>query len=257
MPGDPRLHFLGHSTFLIELDGLRILTDPALRGIIGPLVRSGPLPTEDDYRDIDLILISHLHLDHLDMPSLRRIRGHPPVVAPQGSGDLIRRNRVREVIEMVPGRRLRFGGITIRPTRADHPGMRPPFGPTGPALGFMLEGAERRIYFAGDTEVFPQMARFDGPDIALLPVGGWGLTHGPGHMDPEEAARATAMIRPRVVVPMHWGTFWPRGLSMLAPERRHGAAALFVRHARELAPDAAVRVALPGERVSLPRSHGR
>ena len=76
-------------------------------------------------------------------------------------------------------------------------------------------------------------------------------------MDPHEAAQATAIIRPRIVVPMHWGTFWPRGLGLLAPERRHGAAALFVDHARELAPGAEIRVTLPGERVRLPRPAAR
>jgi L-ascorbate metabolism protein UlaG (beta-lactamase superfamily) len=250
---EPDLHYLGHSTFRIELGGLRILTDPTLRPIIGPLARSGPLPTVDDYRDIDLILISHLHHDHLDLPSLRLVSGQPTIVAPRGSADLLRRNHHRRVVELVAGESTRIGDLTIEAIRADHPGQRPPFGPTAPALGYLLTTDRKRLYFAGDTEVFKAMRRLDRPDIALLPVGGWGPTHGPGHMDPGEAAEATRLIRPRVVVPMHWGTFWPRGLGFMTPERRHGAAALFRRHAAELTPDAAVRIALPGEHVRLGR----
>jgi L-ascorbate metabolism protein UlaG (beta-lactamase superfamily) len=253
MASDARLHFLGHSTFLIELEGLRILTDPALRPIIGPLVRSGPAPGPDTYRDIDLVLISHLHLDHLDLPSIRLLGSEPVFVVPRGTRPLMERNRLHGFVEIAPGERMAFGGITIRSIRADHPGQRPPFGPSAPAMGFVLESRQRRIYFAGDTEVFPEMRDLGDVDIALLPIGGWGLTHGPGHMDPGEAAEATDLIRPRVVVPMHWGTFWPRGLGRLQADRRHGAAALFARHVRERELEADIRVALPGERVRLPR----
>ena len=247
------LRYLGHSTFLVELDGLRILTDPVLRSIIGPLVRSGPPPDPEAYRDVDLVLISHLHLDHLDLPSIRLLERETPLVVPRGSAPLLLRNRLRDFIELVPGETLRFGGLTIRAIRADHPGQRPPLGPTAPAMGYELVGADRRIYFAGDTALYPEMAALGGPDVALLPVAGWGPTRGPGHLDPADAARATALVRPRIVVPMHWGTFWPRGLGRVAPERRRGAAAIFAAHVAEVAPEADVRIALPGERVGLPR----
>lgn len=255
MSHEPRIHFLGHATVMIELEDHRILTDPALRPIIGPLVRSGPVPTPADYADVDLVLISHLHHDHLDLPSLRLLPGDPTVLVPVGGGPFLRRNGVGDVVEVAEGDRIDRGSLRIRAVHAVHPGQRPPLGPTGPALGYLLEGARHRIYFAGDTDIYGGMAELGDPDIALIPVSGWGPTRGKGHLDPREAAEALRLIRPRVAIPIHWGTFWPRGLGMVRADRRTGAAALFAKHAAELAPEVDVRIALPGERVSLPRHH--
>jgi L-ascorbate metabolism protein UlaG (beta-lactamase superfamily) len=256
MSDEPRLHFLGHSTLLIELEGVRILTDPVLRPIIGPLVRSGPAPTPADYRDVDVVLISHLHLDHLDLASLRLLAGRQKAIVPRGSASIFARNRIADdLVEVGPGDELTVGGVTIRATRALHSGFRPPTGPTAPALGFMLESAGCRVYFAGDTDLFPEMADLDQPDIGLIPVGGWGLTLGKGHLDPVRAAHALRLIRPRIAVPIHWGTFWPRGLGSVRVERKSGGGALFERHAAELAPDVRVIVTQPGERVRLDLAH--
>ncbi len=248
---EPRIHFLGHSTLLIEIDGIRILTDPCLRDRIGPLVRHGPVPDPDDYRDIDAVLVSHLHLDHLDLASLRMLDGRPTTLVPRGSAPLMRRNRLHDFVELVPGETIRFGGLVIRATHAEHSGFRPPSGPQAVALGFVVEGAGRRVYFAGDTDTFPAMADLDSPDVALVPVWGWGPTLGRGHLDPAGAARALQLIRPRVAVPIHWGTFWPRGLGRVRSGRRTGPAAVFRECAVELVPDVEIAVAQPGQRVHL------
>ena len=111
----------------------------------------------------------------------------------------------------------------------------------------------RRVYFAGDTALFDGMADLGdgGIDVALLPIWGWGPSLGPGHMDPEQAARATALLRPAMVVPIHWGTFFPRGLA-----RWRGAALVdpphaFARAAAGLAPAAEVKLLKPGETLAL------
>ena len=108
------------------------------------------------------------------------------------------------------------------------------------------------MYFAGDTELFDGIAEVgDGLDVALLPVAGWGPTLGPGHLGPREAAVALARLRPRVAVPIHWGTLYPLGLRF----RRHSVLAdppqEFARHAAELAPEVDVRVLAPGEALNL------
>jgi L-ascorbate metabolism protein UlaG (beta-lactamase superfamily) len=252
MSREPAIHYLGHSTLLIEIDGLRVLTDPAIRPIIGPLVRSGRAPDPARLHDLDVALISHLHRDHLDMPSLRLLPTRPLLVVPRGAAALLIKAGFHEFVEMAPGESVTVGGVTIKATFADHPGNRPPGGPTGPAMGFLVEGAWRRIYFAGDTDIFPAMADLGAPDIALLPVGGWGLTLGRGHMDPVRAAESLRLIRPRFAVPIHWGTFWPRGLGRVRVHRKSGGGALFERHAAQLAPEVRVLVTMPGERVRFP-----
>jgi L-ascorbate metabolism protein UlaG (beta-lactamase superfamily) len=88
-------------------------------------------------------------------------------------------------------------------------------------------------------------------DLALLPVWGWGPTLGAGHLDPEGAARAAALLSPRLAVPIHWGTFYPFGLARLRPGRLTLPAEEFAARARQLAPQVATRVLSPGESVSL------
>ena len=73
------------------------------------------------------------------------------------------------------------------------------------ALGYVIAGGGRRVYFAGDTELFEEMSELRPIDLALLPVWGWGPSLNPGHLDPAGAARALALLRPRVAVPIHWG----------------------------------------------------
>ena len=263
-----RITYVGHATVLIEHVGMRLLTDPVLRDRVGPLRRHGPTPAESISQGLDAALISHLHGDHLDRPSMRAISGGPTVIAPLGSAPLIRRDghhRVREVsvgelVDLQPTARQdsdRPDAIRVKATDALHAGRRPPFGPTTPTVGFEISGAGRRIYFAGDTGYFPGMADLGGGpdqrlDLALLPIWGWGPTLGAGHLDPETAARATALLRPRIVVPIHWGTFFPIGLGRWSPRHLREPPRLFADYVSEYSPETEVRVLEPGESLILP-----
>ena len=84
------LHFLGHSTVRVELAGRTVLTDPVLTGRLGPLRRAVPPPAESTWSGVDLVLVSHLHGDHLHLPSLRRLGRGTPVVVPRGAGRWLR-----------------------------------------------------------------------------------------------------------------------------------------------------------------------
>ena len=102
-------------------------------------------------------------------------------------------------------------------TRADHEGRRIPWIPTTDPLGFLIEGSHE-IYFAGDTDLFPEMSSIGKQlDLALLPVWGWGPNLGVGHMNPPRAAQALLHLRPRAAIPIHWGTYAPIGLDLLRP----------------------------------------
>lgn len=245
--------FLGHSTVLIEMGEARILTDPVLLDRISILRRAASTLPEDLYRDIDLVVISHLHLDHLDLPSLRRLGTDTPLVVPRGAGKFMRELGFTRVEELTPGRSLEVDGVDVRATKADHSGFRPPFGPTADALGYVFELGSESVYFAGDTDIFPEMADLAGVDLALLPVWGWGPRLGPGHMDPGRAADALGVIRPRLTVPIHWGTLWPMGMGRVVPNRLERPPLEFAVAAARKAPEVKVLVTPPGETVPIPR----
>jgi L-ascorbate metabolism protein UlaG (beta-lactamase superfamily) len=246
-----RITWVGHATVLAELGGARLLTDPVLRSRIGPLRRRGPAPVAGIARDLDALLVSHLHHDHADLPSLRRLdRDVPALVAP-GAGRFLARLGFGAVTELAPGESARVGAVTVTATEAVHPAGGRLERRSG-AIGFLLEGGGSRVYFAGDTDIFDGMADLGpGLDLALLPVWGWGPSLGPGHLDPERAARAAALLAPRIAVPIHWGTLYPLGLARLRPEPLRAPPREFATRVGELAPQVEARVLAPGEAVSL------
>jgi L-ascorbate metabolism protein UlaG (beta-lactamase superfamily) len=147
------------------------------------------------------------------------------------------------------GERTRINNLVVLATRAEHRGRRHPLSRGDETLAYLVE-EPASIYFAGDTDVFEEMNEFAGRiTVALLPVWGWGARVGPGHMDPERAARAAALLQPVVAVPIHWGTL----ASPWAPWVRDpdAPARAFARHARRLAPQVAVEVLAPGGRLEL------
>jgi L-ascorbate metabolism protein UlaG (beta-lactamase superfamily) len=251
-PKHARLTFLGHSTVLIEVDDLRILTDPVLRRGLGPVRRQVQAVLPELFADLDAVFISHGHHDHLDQPSLKKIPGHPTVIVPKGFAGLARTWDLGPVEEVEPGDRLRIDRVEIDVIYAEHSGKRVPFGPVGPAIGCVVAGS-RRVYFPGDTDLFPEMATLaDSLDVALLPVWGWGPTIGEGHMDPGRAAEAAAVLRPRLAIPIHWGTFYPAGLRRVVPKPFDEPGPLFASELARRAPDIPVRILAPGESIAIP-----
>ena len=137
-------------------------------------------------------------------------------------------------------------------TFAEHDGKRPPLGPVAPALGFVLEEGTTKVYFAGDTDVFPAMAELAPDlDVAMLPVWGWGPRLGHGHMNPRRAAEALRLLAPRYAIPIHWGTLWPFGMGRVVPGRLTDPPREFARFARRYAPGVRVLLTPPGEPVSF------
>ena len=253
VPSDPRLTFLGHSSVLIELEGARVLTDPVLRGGVTVLRRVSPPLAPSAYAGIDVALISHLHLDHFDLPSLRLLGPDVQLVVPFGAARLLRRSGFATVRELAPGDSLRVGDLAITATPAAHGGYRPPLGPRAEAVGYLLEGRTRRVYFAGDTDLFPGMGELGRDlDVALLPVWGWGPTLGPGHLDPARAAAALRLLRPRYAVPIHWGTLWPVGLGRVKQGLLTRPPLEFAARAQGAHPAGRVMLTEPGKPVSLP-----
>jgi L-ascorbate metabolism protein UlaG (beta-lactamase superfamily) len=247
-----RITFLGHSAVRLELGGTTLLTDPLLRRRFLHAPRAVPVPADETLHGVDGLLVSHLHMDHLDFPSIRRLDRATPVLAPAGGERLFRRKGFRDVTGLTIGDATRIGAIEVVATPADHDGRRWPFGPPVEALGFDLRAPGARVYFAGDTDLFDGMGELGpGVDVALLPIGGWGPRVGAGHLDPERAARAAAMIRPRIVVPIHWGAYLRVGLARSRPHLLTHPPRELVAQVEALAPGVAVEVLEPGDSLSL------
>jgi L-ascorbate metabolism protein UlaG (beta-lactamase superfamily) len=219
---------------------------------MGPLRRLVAPVEASALEGIDAVVVSHLHLDHLDLATLRRLPSDAVLIVPRGAGSWLRGQGFASVVELDVGERREVGSVVVRAVAARHGGYRPPRGPRATALGYVLEGRQT-LYFAGDTGLYPGMRELaPDVDVALLPVGGWGPTVPKStHLDPVRAAQAAALVRPRIVVPIHWGTYWPAGLHRRLRTDPADAPRRLVRAAAELAPDSAIRPVAIGEPVDI------
>jgi L-ascorbate metabolism protein UlaG (beta-lactamase superfamily) len=254
-----RVTYVGQATVLIEMDGLRILTDPVLKRWVGPLRRYGSLPDPAIHRGVDVVLISHQHLDHLDTLSLRLLPKSAVVIGPPLTGRTVRRVGFKTVVETRRDTALHLGDLEIVAVHARHTKRRWILSSPTEPLGFLIHGSST-IYFAGDTGLFDGMEDLhERIDLALLPIETWGVRPPEGrHLSPRTAAHALTLLQPRLAVPIHWGTFYVPGSAYAGKEatyawfqhtrkRPEGFAAL----ATEMAPDVEVRLLEPGESLSL------
>ncbi len=241
--------FIGHATVLLEGGGVRILTDPFLRGRLGPLSGtdrgrtrrvsrtstrwSSPMPTPITSTS------PRWGLCPADRRSSCRVVS---AVAPVGPWSWR-----RPEVEQGDG-----SGWPAPPSRSSRRATgRPPGALRAQPVGYVVD-IGRRVYFAGDTGRFPAMRDLAGAlDVALLPVWTWGPHLGPGHLGPRSAAEALTDLRPAVAVPIHWGTLYPSRLDRVwrAPLLEPGER--FAGHAGRLAPDVEVRVLRPGHSTDI------
>ncbi|MEA2180354.1 MAG: hypothetical protein QOG77_3651 [Solirubrobacteraceae bacterium] len=243
-----RLTWVGHATVVIAARGARLITDPMLRPRVAylrreaaPAVHPGP---------VDAVLLSHGHHDHIDLPSLRRLDAR--VLGPPGTADTLRRLG-RRVDELPPGDERAIARVRIRAVPAVHDGRRWPTSRrrADDAIGYVVDDGERRVYFAGDTDLFDGMRDLRPLDAALVPIWGWGLRAGPGHMDPARAADAVALLAPTVVVPIHWGTYLRLGLMRHHADLLREPLDTFCELSAAVAPDVRVARLEPGGSIDL------
>jgi L-ascorbate metabolism protein UlaG (beta-lactamase superfamily) len=218
----PTLTWIGHATFLVQLDGANILTDPhwgnraSPLGFVGPkrLVRPGL--AFGNLPHIDAVIISHDHYDHLDAATVAHLarEHHPTFFVPLGLKAWFSKLGIEDVVELDWWQARTFHGITVTCTPAQHS--------SGRTLAdyderlwssWVLAGTSKRLFFAGDTGYDPtlkEIGRRYGPfDVAALPIGGYSAYEGrhPNHLNPEEAIQLFEDVHARLLVPMHWGTF--------------------------------------------------
>lgn len=251
----PVITWWGHATTTVQDSGVRVLTDPVLTGRVAHLRRCrGPVPGAAA-AVADLVVISHLHSDHLHLPSLAVLKPGTRVLLPAGAVASVaglRRFGALELVEVVAGDEVTVGPVRVRAVPARHDGRRWPFGERRvDALGYVITGADT-TYFAGDTDLFPEMSAEVGScDVALLPVGGWGPKLGDGHLDPQRAAVALAQLSAPAAVPIHYGTFCPYGLASRLGSWFHHPGRDFAAQAAVTAPAAVVHELYPGRSAAV------
>lgn len=214
--------WLGHSTVYLNVKGVRILTDPVFSdriGIrfftgwtLGPKRYTPPALDVKDVGEVDLILLSHAHMDHMDLPSLRALAGKTvKVITPKGTGRLLHAMSFGEVIEAGEGDQIRLDeGLIVTPFPVRHWGNRYPWNRDYGYHGYMIKKANRRIVFAGDTAYtsFQSLRKWGHVDLMLVPIGAYSpdsLLR--SHCTPEQAWQMAQEAGARKVAPIHWNTF--------------------------------------------------
>ncbi|MCH7574136.1 MAG: MBL fold metallo-hydrolase [Candidatus Marinimicrobia bacterium] len=262
-PGDSMvITWLGHATFLIQIGGKNILTDPNLSDRASPVSWAGPRRvtrpgmTVEQLPRIDAVLISHNHYDHLDTRTVKQIGSGPTWYAPLGMQKWFRARGISKVVELdwwqSDGT---LGNIKILATPSKHFSGRTPWD-RDKALwsSWVVAYQGRKIYFAGDTGYGPHFKEIgvsEGPiDVALLPIGAyeprWFMS--PVHIDPAEAIQAQAELQAQRSVAMHWGTF------LLTNEPLQEPPEMFRQYADSAGLDEGHAIILrPGETLIVPR----
>ena len=216
-----RLTWFGHSSTLIELDGVRILTDPVWSDRVSPLTWAGPrrysppLIKLDQLPHIDAVLISHDHYDHLDHRTLIAMKNwNTKFVVPLGVGAHLEYWGIapEKIVEVDWWDRISLGAIEIVSTPVRHASGRQIFDKDATLWsGYALLGPAHRVYFSGDTGLFTALADIGaklGPfDATMLEVGQYHRSWPDWHMGPEQAVTAHQLLRGKLFVPLHWGLF--------------------------------------------------
>jgi L-ascorbate metabolism protein UlaG (beta-lactamase superfamily) len=213
--------WFGHASALLEVDGARVLVDPVWgyrvspSPLLGPTrLHEPPVPLEE-LPQVDAVLISHDHYDHLDLPTVRALLAgqSAPFVVPIGIGEHLRKWGVPEdrIVELDWDGSTTVGELTLTCTEARHFSGRYLHRDTTLWASWAIAGPRHRVFFGGDTgyhPAFPGIGARLGPfDLTLLPVGAYNDAWHFIHMDPEEAVRAHGDLGGRVLLPIHWATF--------------------------------------------------
>jgi L-ascorbate metabolism protein UlaG (beta-lactamase superfamily) len=247
----------GHSSMSVGLGGVTVATDPLLTRQLYHLRRLTPAPPAAA-AEADLVLVSHLHYDHLHLPSLDRFDRDVPVVVPKGAPRVVKGLDRRRLVEVQPGDTLDVAGVGIEVLPAHHDGRRNVL--TGrdvdvPPIGFRLSDGASSVWYPGDTGTRDDFADVGPVDLAAVPIGGWGPTLGDEHLNPEQAAAAVGEVGARWSLAVHYGTFWPVALRRLHPENHRR---LFVtppvrfhRAVEDLGVDTLALTPAHGERLEL------
>jgi L-ascorbate metabolism protein UlaG (beta-lactamase superfamily) len=256
--GELGVTFIGHSSFLLQLDGKSVLVDPVFATrliVLRRQRRAGVLLP--DLPAIDAVLVTHAHMDHMNLPTLRRVaratrrlRGTAPVVVvPRGCEDLVAGLGFSSVVAMEWWEERQVAGLKVTMTPCQHWGARMFRDVHRGFGGYVIEGGGHVVYHSGDTAYFSGFAEIGErlrPEVALLPIGAYYPdTYRGVHTSPEEALRGFLDCGAKVMVPMHFGTFRLGREPMDEPPVR------LMAEARRLGVEGRVRILEEGETMRV------
>ena len=210
------VRWLGHSTVVIDVDGSRLVSDPLLGRNAGILRRRGDQPDERAWAGPDAVLLSHLHHDHAEMASLRRLVGVPILTSAENAAWLCRKGFDGRAVSTDAWTHVKQDpAVDVMLTPAVHRARPMPHRPNA-ASGHIISAPSGTVWVAGDTELFAGIAEVTAAvggtvDVAIVPVGGWGPRLSKGHLGPREAAIACRLVGARWAIPVHWGTLHVTG----------------------------------------------
>lgn len=216
--GQVRITWIGHASFFVQFAKHAVLIDPNWARWHG-IVKRERLPglCIDDVPEVDLILVSHAHFDHLHKPSLRTLQARDGIVVPQGSRSIVKRLGFPSIHEMNIWESRCFGDMEVIHTPSHHWGARYIHDTHRDYGGYVVKSGGRSVFHAGDSayfEGFREIGQRQQIDVALMPIGAYEAPSGRDvHMNPEEAVQAFAELDAGLMIPMHYGTF-PLGNEM-------------------------------------------
>ncbi len=210
--GSVRITWIGHASFLVQFENHSMVFDPNWARWHGPVRRQRePGLSLGEVPEVDLVMVSHAHFDHLHKKSLRAIESRQGIVVPRGSGGLVKRLGFDRVSEMDIWEENDFGGIRVLHTPSHHWGARYGHDTHRDFGGFLVGSGEQKIFHCGDSayfEGFKEIGKREDICVALMPIGAYESPSGRDvHMNPEEAVRAFEDLGARLMIPMHYGTF--------------------------------------------------
>ncbi len=211
--GCVRATWIGHASFLLQFADHSVIVDPnwaRWHGFVKRLREPG-LPLKA-IPELDLVLVSHAHFDHLHKPSLKVLQARGGIVVPRGSGSLVKRLGFPAVHEMKVWDCLEFNNLNVVHTPSHHWGARYLHDTHRDFGGYLIESGGKSVFHCGDSAWFDGFTeigrRHPNIDVALMPIGAYEAPSGRDvHLNPEEAVRAFAELGAKVMIPMHYGTF--------------------------------------------------
>jgi L-ascorbate metabolism protein UlaG (beta-lactamase superfamily) len=207
--------WIGHATMLLRVGGMTILTDPVFSNRIGVgmgLMTAGPMRCVapalkiKELPAVDLIVVSHAHFDHLDIPTLARLGKHVPVITSDRNSDLLRQAGFDRITELRWGEFSKMNGLKVTACEVRHWGARTFYDQHRGFAGFVFESGKRRVLFGGDTAYHEKFRSIGKVDLAILGIG----AYNPFvymHATPEQAYEMANHVRADHMIPMHHSTF--------------------------------------------------